>query len=82
MLLFSALLIVGGAALIVWSRELSVRYNSWTSRLRARYPRFFAPPTAERIKLNVAIMTWLYRAMGVAFAIEGFWALLDIGNAR
>jgi len=82
MLLFSAVFIVGGAALIVWSREMSVCSNFWTARLRARYPRFFTPPTEAGYKLRVAIMMWLYRAAGVTFAIEGFWALLDIWNAR
>jgi hypothetical protein len=75
-------LIVAGAALIVWARELSFGYNAWTTRLRRRYPRILRFPTAESQARSVEIMIWLYRGIGVALALESIFALIGIWRAR
>jgi hypothetical protein len=74
-------LIVAGAALIVWARELSVGYNDWTTRLRQRYPKIFGAPTPESPR-KIENMMWLYRGVGVALALESAFALIGIWNAR
>ncbi|HXO88832.1 MAG TPA: hypothetical protein VN885_09290 [Candidatus Acidoferrales bacterium] len=75
-------LIVAGAALIVWARDLSVGYNDWTTRLRRRYPQIFQAPTPESQARSIEIMMWLYRGVGVALALESAFALIGIWNAR
>jgi hypothetical protein len=80
--LFFAGLIVAGAALIVWARELSLGYNDWTTRLRRRYPQIFGAPTPESQARKIEIMMWLYRGIGVALALESAFALIGIWNAR
>jgi hypothetical protein len=79
--LFGAL-IVAGAALIVWARELATGYNDWTTRLRRRYPRIFRVPTPEVQARKIEVMTWLYRGIGAALALESAFALIGIWNAR
>jgi hypothetical protein len=79
--LFGAL-VVAGAALIVWARELSMGYNDWTTRLRRRYPRIFRVPTPESQARTIEIMMWLYRGIGVALAIESAFALIGIWSVR
>jgi hypothetical protein len=79
--LFDGLIVVG-AALIVWARELSVGYNDWTTRLRRRYPQIFRAQTPESQARKIEIMMWLYRGVGVALALESAFALIGIWNAR
>jgi hypothetical protein len=75
-------LIVAGAALIVWAREFSMGYNAWTNRLRGRFPHIFRAPTPESQARNIEIMSWLYRGIGVALALESIFALVGIWNAH
>jgi hypothetical protein len=75
-------LIVAGAGLIVWARELSVGYNDWTTRLRQRYPQIFGAPRPESQARKIENMMWLYRGVGVALALESAFALIGIWNAR
>jgi hypothetical protein len=50
-----------GLVLIWWAKPLSVRYNTWTTRLRERHPSFNPPPTPEWRERNTKIMTGLFR---------------------
>jgi hypothetical protein len=50
-----------GLMLIWWAKPLSVRYNTWTTRLRERHPNFNPPPTPEWRERNTKIMTVLFR---------------------
>ncbi|HEY4708696.1 MAG TPA: hypothetical protein VIH46_00855 [Candidatus Acidoferrales bacterium] len=70
-------LIVLGAALIVWSAQLSKRYNAWTTGLRERYPRISPPPTPEMRQMNTKIMTWLFRVAGAFFVVFSFFRLFS-----
>jgi hypothetical protein len=72
--------IVWGAAMIVWSRELSERYNGWTTRIRQRYPRFSGPPTPKMREVNTRIMTWIIRAFGVEVALVATWTQIKFWN--
>jgi hypothetical protein len=74
--------IVCGAAFLVWARALSVRYNDWTTKLRERHPQLSPQPTPEWRARNTTIMTWIYRAVGAALAMESFRALIDILRPR
>jgi len=60
--------VVVGLALIIWAKPLSIRYNSWTTGIRERHPKFNAPPTPEMRVKNTKIMTFLFRFVGVLLA--------------
>jgi hypothetical protein len=75
-------LVICGAALLVWARALSVRYNDWTTRIRERHPQFNPPPTPEWRQKNTEIMTWLFRIVGAIFSIVSTLALISIWNLR
>jgi hypothetical protein len=55
-----------GLALIYWAKPLSIRYNAWTTGLRARHPNFNPPPTPEWWALNTQIMTVIFRVCGLS----------------
>jgi hypothetical protein len=61
---------LGGFALLFWSRDLSLRYNAWTTRLREKHPRINPPPTPKMRALNESIMTWIFRFVGALFLAE------------
>ncbi len=71
-------LAVLGAALVYWSRPLSIRYNSWTTIFRVRHPRVCSPVTVQRLELNTTTMTWLFRFLGASFVFLSIWTLLSI----
>lgn len=54
-----------GLVLIYWAKPLSIRYNAWTTGLRARHPNFNPPPTSEWRARNTQIMTAIFRVCGV-----------------
>jgi hypothetical protein len=75
-------LVICGAALLVWARTLSVRYNDWTAKIRERHPQFNPPPTPEWRQKNKEIMTWLIRMVGAVLSIVSTLALISIWNLR
>jgi len=81
----SALLLSGSAlagfAIMFWSRDLSVRCNTWTTRLREKYARVDAAPSPKMRALNVSIMTWVLRFVGamlIAQAVVLIFAIRDL----
>jgi hypothetical protein len=65
-----------GLVLIWWAKPLSVRYNTWTTRLRERHPSFNPPPTPEWRERNTKIMTGLFRIFGAMFLVRVALGLL------
>jgi hypothetical protein len=53
-----------GTILLIWGDTLSLQYNAWTMRLRARHPNLNPPPTIEWRARNTKIMTILFRTFG------------------
>jgi hypothetical protein len=74
--LLAACLIILGAALVYWSAEFSVRYNTWTTRFREKHPRINPPPTPQMRDLNTRIMTWLLRLVGACFVLLSVLVLI------
>jgi hypothetical protein len=73
-----AFLIVLSIVVIFCSKQLSMRYNAWTTSFRERNPHINPPPTPEMRALNTKIMTRLFRILGVfLFLLAG---LMLIGN--
>ncbi len=70
-----------GAALLYWARELSVRYNAWTTSFRERHPHINPPPTPEWREKNTKIMTWIFRLFGTFLALLSVLALIGIRNS-
>jgi hypothetical protein len=70
-----------GAGLFYWSRELSVRYNAWTTAFRERHPNINPPPTPEWRERNTKIMTWIIRLFGAFLALLPVLALIGIRNS-
>jgi hypothetical protein len=71
-----------GAALIYWSRQLSLRYNGWTTRIRERHPTIIAPPTPEARELNTKLMMWLFRLLGAWLVLLSVLSLSAIWHSR
>ena len=80
MVVVSSGCVVWGAAMLVWSREISERYNGWTSRMRERHPRFIAPPTPREREINTRIITWIIRVFGVEISLLATWTLIKFWN--
>jgi len=70
-----------GIVLLYFSRNLSVRYNKWTTALRTRFPRLSPPPTPGMTELNIKIMTWLIRLVDVYVALSAGFLLFTIWKA-
>jgi hypothetical protein len=60
-----AVLTVVGVFLAARASRLSERYNAWTTGVRERNPKFNGPPTPEMRLKNTAIMTRLFRFLGL-----------------
>jgi hypothetical protein len=71
-----------GIALLYWARELSVRYNAWTTSFRERHPHINPPPTPEWREKNTKIMTWIIRFFGASLALLSILALIGIRNSN
>jgi len=67
-----------GTILLLYSERLSVRYNAWTSRLRARHDLFSPPPDARMLASNTAITMWLLRALGVVLLVFSVLAVISL----
>jgi hypothetical protein len=81
MVLLSSGCVVWGAAMLVWSREMSERYNAWTTGLRTRHSNVLSPPpTAQQRETNTRIMTWIIRVFGVEVSLAAIWALIKFWN--
>jgi hypothetical protein len=59
-----------GAALLGWASEFSIRYNTWSTRLRARHPHINPPPTPAWRESNTRIMTWMILLAGLVLLIS------------
>ena len=55
--------------LALQAKQLSARYNAWTTGFRERNPHINPPPTPEMRALNTRIMTRLFRIVGVFVAL-------------
>ena len=71
-----------GTAVLYWARELSVRYNRWTTRFRERNPHINLPPTPEWREKNTKIMTWMFRVFGTFLALLSVLALIGIRHSK
>ena len=65
-----------GVALLLWAFPLSVRYNSWTTRLRERHPDFNPPPTPKWRARNTKIFAVLLRVVGAFLVVYAVLLLL------
>jgi len=62
---------------VCWrSRQLSLRYNAWTTRMRIRFGRDGAAPTPRTLEVNTRIMAWIIRIAAAWFALLSVLALL------
>ena len=66
-----------GAALFVWSKPLSRKYNGWTTSLRTKYPNINPPPTPQAAELNYKIIVVLLRVMGAALFVVALWVAYE-----
>jgi hypothetical protein len=73
---------VFGIAILYWARELSLRYNGWTTRFRERNPHINPPPTPEWRERNTKIMTWIFRLFGTFLALFSVLALIGIQHSN
>ena len=80
MVLVSSGSVVWGAAMLVWSREISERYNAWTTRFRRRHPNLIPPPTPRQREIHTRIMTWIIRVFGVEISVAAIWTLIKFWN--
>ena len=69
-------LLLWGLLLILFAKQLSIRYNAWTTRVRERHPNFNPPPTPEWRTRNTKIMTFVFRIVGVIVVIRSALMLL------
>ena len=67
-----------GLVMLYWARDLSLRYNAWTTRFRERNPHINPPPTPEWRERNTRIMTWIFRVFGAFLALLSVLALIGI----
>jgi hypothetical protein len=67
-----------GLALIFWATPLSIRYNTWTTDLRARRPNINPPPTPEWRARNTKIMRVMFRVAGVSLVLTSIFDLLPL----
>jgi hypothetical protein len=73
-----AFVMVLSIIVISCSKQLSLRYNAWTTSFRERNPHINPPPTPEMRALNTRIMTRLFRILGIfTFLLSG---LMLIGS--
>ncbi len=80
MVFVSGCSVVWGAAMLVWSREMSQRYNEWTTGLRQRHPNIIPPPNPQQREINTRIMTWIIRVFGVEISLVSIWTLIKFWN--
>ena len=71
-----------GIALFSWSGQLSVRYNTWTTRFRERYPQINPPPTPQMWELNTKIVTGLLRLIGAFLLLGSILMLIVIWDSN
>jgi hypothetical protein len=72
--------VVWGAAMLVWSREMSERYNAWISGFRERHPKLIVLPTPQQRDINTTIVTWIIRVFGVEVSLVAIWTLIKFWN--
>lgn len=80
MVFMSSCSVVWGAAMLVWSAEMSESYNAWTTGLRQRHPNIISPPTPQQREINTRIMTWIIRVFGVEISLVAIWTLIRFWN--
>lgn len=71
---------LGGFAILYWSRELSLRYNTWTSRLRERRRGLSPPPTPEMREMNEKILMWILRFVGALMVAQALVLTYELRN--
>jgi hypothetical protein len=71
-----------GASLFYWASQLAVRYNSWTTSLRERYPYINKLPSSEMREMNTKIMKWLFRVVGALLFLLSIVALIGVLNSK
>jgi hypothetical protein len=69
-------LIVFGAILFHWAKELAQRFNAWTMSLRERSPRAGPAPPPEALEMNMRILKWILRFSGACFIFQALLALV------
>ena len=69
-----------GLAVFYLSKLLSRKYNAWTTRLRARFPKLNPPPTPQMAEVNYKIMLNLFRICGVALFAGAFLVALAFSH--
>ena len=67
-----------GLTLFICARSLAERYNSLTTRFRARHPGVNPPPTPKMREVNTKITTRLFRSLGIAFVLFATWMIFQI----
>ena len=58
-----------GVFLTLRAKQLSARYNAWTTSFREKNPHINPPPTPEMRALNTRIMATLFRIVGLFFML-------------
>jgi len=81
-LIQSCAYVIVGIVLAFWARNLSIRYNAWTTRLRERHPNFNPPPTPQWRARNTKIMTAMFRVVGVFFILLSIMYLLPLISTK
>jgi hypothetical protein len=76
-LVVDAIIALAGAVLFYLSKQLSKRYNAWTTRLRTRFPNINPPPTPEKAQTNYWLMVTLIRILGAFLFLASVWAAYD-----
>jgi len=72
--------VVWGAAMLVWSREMSERYNGWMAGFRERHSKIIPPPSTREREINTRLMTWIIRVVGVEVSLVAIWTLIKFWN--
>jgi hypothetical protein len=65
-----------GVLLLYYASPLSIRYNTWTTRLRQRHPDLNPAPTPEWRERNTKIMTAYFRIAGLLLLLLCLLTLL------
>ena len=71
-----------GAVVAYRSRQLSMRYNAWTTGFRERHSQINPPPTPQMRDLNTRMMTWIFRFFGALLFLVSILNLIGVQSAN
>jgi hypothetical protein len=75
-----ASLIMVGGEIVLWARELSRRYNTWTTNHRERHSGINSLSSPEMREVNTRKIAWIFRVVGVCLLLLALAVVLTSSN--